>query len=330
MPEVWSFLEIEDNNLSDIARKMASEASRTARIFTANACGIILGPASSSVSEELRWYGLQKLYQIQCPSSSPEIIAQVLSATATKFSPQMILFADTPIEAEIAARTAANLETGLISHCVDFELEAGRPCARRIIYNGKVHSITGWSGSPPYLATVDLGSLEDVRKRTAVEPEVVNYTPPVTEPRVHLVKKWEVDLADLDMSEARIVIGVGGGVKAEFMDTVTKLSESLKGVIGGSRIAVFSGLVPVDRQIGTTGEWLNSEIYLAVGISGAAQHIMGVKEVKNIIAINISKQAPILRYSQLGIVGDLYEIVPRLISLTETGKRKKHENNSMP
>ena len=101
------------------------------------------------------------------------------------------------------------------------------------------------------------------------------------------------------------------------MKLINRLAELVKGVIGGSRIAVYSGLIPLERQIGTTGKWLNSDMYITIGISGAPQHVMGIKEVKNIIAINIAKEAPIFRYARLGIIGDLYEVVPKLIDLIE-------------
>ena len=143
------------------------------------------------------------------------------------------------------------------------------------------------------------------------------------EPLAKLIKKWEVSLSDLDLGEARMVIGVGRGVDAGFMKTIERLAELTRAVIGGSRIAVYSGLVPLERQIGTTGKWLNSDIYLTVGISGAPQHVMGIKGVKKLIAIDRSKQAPILKYSRLGVIGDLYEVVPKLISLLETNAKKE-------
>lgn len=93
---------------------------------------------------------------------------------------------------------------------------------------------------------------------------------------------------------------------------------------------MYYGLVPVERQIGTTGKWLNSELYIAIGISGAAQHVMGIKEVKHTIAINISKQAPILKYAQLGVIGDLHAIVPELLALIEANLSKKYENYRLP
>ncbi len=318
LPEVWSFIETEGGDLHDTACKMATEARRTASIFNADACGVIFGPYSSKALRDLKWYGLKKLYLFQGDSLlSPEVIAHSLHSAAVKFNPQFILFASTPTGAEVAARVAGALQRGLISNCIDFESEGGKPLARKVVYDGKAHVVSAWMAPPPYLATIDLSSLEDVKDKSEIEPENIYEEVKKKISLTRLLKKWEVGLAELDLSEARVVIGVGKGVKAEFMEAINRLAEPIKGVIGGSRIAVYSGLIPLERQIGTTGKWLNSDVYIAIGISGAPQHVMGIKEVKNLIAINKAREAPIFRYAKLGIVGDLYEVIPQLVDLIE-------------
>lgn len=324
LPEVWSFIEIEDGDLHATACKMAAESRRTANIFGADACGVIFSPYSSQALAELKWYGLKTLYLFQGgPVLSVEAIAHSLHSAAAKLNPQFILFADTPTGAEIAARVAASLERGLISSCVDFESDGGKPLARKAVYNGKAHAVFTWMGPPPYLATIDLSALEDVKARNETEPEIIyeDVKEPISLTR--LLKKWELGLSEIDINEARVVIGVGRGVERQFMEVINRLAKPINGVIGGSRIAVYSGLIPLERQVGTTGKWLNSDVYIAIGISGAPQHVMGIKEVKNIIAINKTKEAPIFRYTKLGIVGDLYEVVPKLIDLIEANIKGK-------
>ncbi len=312
--EVWSFLETEDSGLHDTARKMAAEALRTADVFNADGCGIIYGSCSPEILAELRWYGLKKLYVFRSDSRpSPEVIAHSLLSVAVKFSPQFILFAGTPTGSEVAGRVAASLSRGLVSNCIDFESEDGKPVARKRVYHGRAHALFTWVGVPPYLATIDLSALEDVRCKQETPPEIIYKELKEPSSLTKLLKKWEVCLDELDLGEARIVIGVGRGVEAPFMNAINQLAESMKAVIGGSRIAVYSGLVPLERQIGTTGKWLSSEVYLAVGISGAPQHVMGIKEVKRIIVINKAREAPIFKYAKLGIVGDLYKVIPELI-----------------
>lgn len=318
LPEVWSFLEIENGDLHDNARKMAAEARRAARIFNIAACGVIFGSCSSGALEELKWYGLKKVYIFQGePPLSPEVIARSIHAATERLNPQFILFENNPSGSEVAARVAASLERGLISGCIDFESADGQPIARKTVYDGKAHAIYSWTAPPPYLATIDSSALEDVKDKSQTETEIIHEEVTGEQCLTGLLRKWEVGLAELDLSEARIVIGVGKGVGVEFMETINRLARAIKGVIGGSRIAVYNGLIPLERQVGTTGKWLNSDVYLATGISGAPQHVMGIKEVKNIIAINTTKDAPIFRYAKLGIIGDLYEVVPKLIDLIE-------------
>jgi electron transfer flavoprotein alpha subunit len=318
LPEIWSFLESEGGVLRGTARKMAAEASRTARIFHGTAAGFVFGPPGPRLLGELKPYGLPKIYLSPArPQLSPEGIAAAIAAAAVRWRPVGLLFDNLPLGAEVAARAAASLERGLVANCIEFELDGEQPVARKTVYGGRAHALYTWNTPPPYLATVDTTALEDLKAGTPIEPEVVPIAAAEAEPLTGLTGKWEMDLADLDLSEARVVIGVGRGVDGSDMEHINRLAEILRGVIGGSRIAVYKGLVGLERQIGTTGKWLDSDLYLAIGISGAPQHVMGIKEVKNIIAINISKQAPIFKYAGLGVVGDLRQVVPELVKMLE-------------
>jgi electron transfer flavoprotein alpha subunit len=325
LSEVWSYIETKNESLEDTGRKMAAESRRTAKIFNADACGVIYGPCSEDTLENLKWYGLKKVFLLQGgPLASPETIAGSLQSAALKYGPQLLLFTGSPAGSELAARTAAFLERGVISNCTDFELQSGKPLARKVVYKGKADAIITWVTPPPYLATIYLPALEDVREKARNAPEIINEETIGKDPLTRLVRRWEVSLSELDITEARVVIGVGRGVRsAESMELVNRLARQIKGIVGGTRIAVYSGLVPLEKQIGTTGKWISSDLYLTLGVSGAPQHVMGIKEVKNIIAINISREVPIFKYARLGIIGDLYEIVPRLIDLIESGDKKE-------
>lgn len=323
--EVWSFIESEEGKLRDTAGKMAAESCRTAKIFDGEPCGVIFSSHPFKVSEELKWYGLKKIYFFRSETPlSPEMIACSLHYAAVKLNPQFILFANTPLGVEIGSRLAASLQKGFISNCTDFELEREKPLARKSIYGGKVDALITWMSSPPYLATINLSALENVKTKSNTEPEIIHNEVVGMVSHTQFIEKWKVSLSKLSLKEAKIVIGVGKGVEAKFMQVINMLGELIGGVVGGTRIAVFSGLISVERLIGTTGKWLNSDVYIAIGISGAPQHVMGIKETKNIIAINISNDAPIFKYAKLGIVGDLYKVVPSLINIiNETMKKGK-------
>lgn len=310
-------IEIRGETLQDVGRKMAAESRRTAKIFRGDACGVIYGLYSKDILEELKQYGLKQIYLLQGGSfASPETISYSLQLAALKFKPQFLLFACSPLGIEVAARTAAALQRGIISSCVDFESQSGEILARKVVYGGKADAIVTWMTPPPYVATIDLMALEDVKERAQNIPQIIIEEAKEATPVTKLVRMWEIGLSELDLSEAKVVIGVGRGVKStKSMGLINKLAGQIKAIVGGTRIAVYSGLVPLERQIGTTGKWISSDVYLTLGISGAPQHVMGIKEVKNIIAVNISREAPIFKYSSLGIIGDLDEIVPQLVDI---------------
>ena len=323
VPEIWSFLETENDQLNALSEKMAVESYRTAEIFQGVACVVSCSEYSSEVVEECASCGIKKVYFITTElPSTPDCLAMTLISAVKRYGPAFLLFPATSHESEIAAKTAAFLQKGLISNCIDFETIEGSPVARKVMFNGRTHAICSWKSNRPYLATIDPSALEDVKKTKRTHPEVIceKYNPQPS--KVRLLKKWEIALSDLDMNEARIVIGIGGGVDPSFMDTIERLADMLKAVVGGSRIAVYSGLIPLEKQIGTTGKWLDSDIYITIGISGAPQHVMGIKKVKKLIAVDIAKHAPIFKYAKLGIVGDMHDVIPRLIRLIENNPQR--------
>jgi len=170
--EIWSFMEKENDKLHDIACKMAAEAKRTAGIFDAVPCGIMMGTSSP---EDLNQYGLEKIYTCDCRQSvhSPEMVAGVIHDMAVKRNPQFILFAQTPLGSEVAGRLSASLKRGLIADCIDFERLDNQPCAKKQVYEGKAHALVTWLTPPPYLSTIDPASLEEVKQKKIVEPEVI-------------------------------------------------------------------------------------------------------------------------------------------------------------
>ncbi len=320
--EVWSFLETHGNNLLETAESMATEAKRTAKLFNAQPAGIIFGKDPEAFVEKLQPYGLEKLYCCrQDLPLAPETIAQSIQAAAINDSPQFILFADTPLSTDIGARVAAGLQRGFISSCKDFSTEVNTetqtPIARKSIYGGKADAFITWTTPAPYLAGIALEALETTTVAGASTPKVVDIALSTLPSKNQLEKSWAVELSQLDLSEAKVVIGVGKGVTSDQIPIVEQFAERINGVIGGTRIAVYDGLIPHERQIGTTGKWLDCDLYIALGISGAPQHVMGIKSVKKIIAINIAKEAPIFKFAHLGVVNDWQEVVQQLIELLE-------------
>ena len=319
--EVWAYLGVDRSGFQETAPKMAYESRRTAGIVGGNACGLILGSEIKTPEYASKFRGLKKLYVIkEAGEPSIESRAEMIRSAVERIRPEMVLFAGTSSGNELGARVAAELDRGFISDCSDFEKDNHVLLARKTIYGGKADALLTWDTACPYLASVHLNSLEEHPADNAPLPEITFLEGTAGDSRLQLRGRWPVPLNDLDLNEADLVIGVGRGVPPSFMDEIQRLSQALGAAVGGTRIAVHADLVPVERQIGTTGKWLSSSLYLALGISGAPQHVMGIKEVRKIIAVNVSKGADIFRHSSLGVVGDLLEIIPELTALLEARK----------
>ncbi len=316
--EIWAFLESDENGFHESAQRMVYESLRTAEIVGGSPCSFLLENGIDRSEKALKPGGLEKLYVIQGTKDlSIETRARAIRNAVRDKMPEMVLFAGTFTGNELGGRVAAELDRGFISECTDFEMDNGTVLARKSIYGGKADVLLKWETPFPLFASIQLNSLENVSVSGAQPPEVVRLKEDMEIQGARLCKRWRVPLAELDLNEANVVIGVGKGVPLGSMEQVYLLSEALEAAVGGTRIAVHQGLIPVERQIGTTGKWLHSDLYIALGISGAPQHMMGIKEVRKIIAVNVWKGASIFQKADLGVVGDLLEILPELLVLLE-------------
>lgn len=329
MGEVWAFCEGEGRRLHRTAPQIASEAKRVAEMLEGKPCGLLGieegAEGTEGLVQELWPFGLKKIYLIRGnapPPWTPEVHAQALTALAQKHHPQFLLFAATPLGSEVAARVTARLGSGLISNCVDFTREGEKFVARKAACGGKVHMTCTWLAPEPYVATVELGSLEAVEERAPQEGEAVEERVEIAPLRTELVRRWRVDPREVDLTEASVVIGIGRPIiaRAEEVAMMEEVAERLGAAFGASRAVVDSGLLPKEKQIGASGKWLSADVYLACGISGSSYHMMGVKGVRHLVAVNTDRNAPIFKFAELGVAGDLFEVLPALAGLLDAGK----------
>jgi electron transfer flavoprotein alpha subunit len=323
--EVWSVLETMDGRLHDTATKTASEARRVARLLGGDPCGVIAGALQDRFLQELSPFGLRRIYALRDERRKPANVEQCARAVATlaaRRSPSCILFAATPFGCEAAARVAVRLGRGLASDCVDFACGAEGFTARRTVWGGKAHATVSWRGPPPHLATVNLDALEAVAESPGPPAEGIVEEVDFGEPRTELVRRWRVESRELDLSEARIVIGIGKPIltRPAALPMLEAVAARLGAALGGSRIVVDGGLLPRERQIGASGKWLAADVYLACGISGSSYHMMGVKAVRHLVAVNLDRSAPIAQHAELVVVGDLFEVLPALAVVLEGEK----------
>jgi electron transfer flavoprotein alpha subunit len=268
---------------------------------------------------ELQRYGLEKIYQVE-NGLDLQTLDSYEDSTVTlwqRYRPRLLLWAATSRGCEVAARVAARIAAGFLANVVEYEGGRHGPMqVRCVAFDSKAHLALPLDQERPWVLTMHLPSLEAVPSSSPQEAQLVEerYALFPDQFPLRFCGLERVPLEALDIREASVVIGAGRGVGNEAtLALIRELGRLLGAPIGGSRVAVEMGLVPPERQIGLSGQTIEADVYVACGISGATHHVMGIRGVKHIVAMNRDKNAPIFQVAQVGIVGDLREIVPACI-----------------
>ncbi len=318
--EVWSFIETSGTGLHRTAVKVAAETARLGDLLGEKPCGIVVGADGQALGEQLGAFGLQKLYMVKtdAPADTPESYARAIERLVSRQTPTVLLFAATALGSEVAARVAARLGSGLISHCVDFAKQGEELVARKAAYDGRAHMTLAWSGPVPHVATVEPEAMEAVENKVPAV-EVVEEAADIGPLKTAFLRRWKADPRQLDLTEANFVIGVGRPIigRAEELNALREKAERLGAVFGASRPVIDAGLLPREKQIGASGRWLGADVYIACGISGSTYHMMGIRKVRHLIAINTDRDAPIFKSAELRIVGDLFEVLRALENVSD-------------
>jgi electron transfer flavoprotein alpha subunit len=321
--EAWAFLETSGGRLHKTAARIAAETARVAGILGQRACGVAAGGQGESFATQLKGFGLKRLYALDSGAGAdwtPETYAQAVASAVVTRKPGLVLFGATPLGSDVAARVAARLRTGFLSDCVDFVLEGEGLCARKAVYGGDAHMTLRWLGGPPWIATVDPDALEENEDAASAAPQVIEEHVAIAPARTEFVRRWKVDPRQLALGEASIVVGVGRPVIArpDELNRLKEAADSIGAVLGVSRPVTDAGLMSKRNQIGMSGNWLGADVYIACGISGSAYHMMAVRKVRHLVAVNIDRNAPIFKSAELAIVADLFELLPALSELSKT------------
>jgi electron transfer flavoprotein alpha subunit len=237
--------------------------------------------------------------------------AAVVVAAAGAVSPKAILFPASAMGKDLAPRVAARLGVGLASDCTAIDVEGGRLVATRPVYAGKANLKLSFTGSPaiaslrPKVFPAGAGA----GKTCTVEALAVDAAPA----RARVLRVESSAAGKIDLTESEVIVSGGRGLKApEHFKLIEDLAEALGATVGASRAVVDAGWRPHSEQVGQTGKTVSPKLYVAVGISGAIQHLAGMSSSRCIVAINKDPDAPIFKVADYGIVGDLFEVVPAL------------------
>ena len=227
---------------------------------------------------------------------------------------KLVLLPHTYQVRDFAPRLALALERTLISDAIGYRWQDGRLLFIRQMFQGKFVADVGFAGGPPWLASLQIGSYRADQVETGSAPVETVSAAEQNSPRIVAHEVFEEARQAVDLSQTETIVAVGRGIKEQKnLVLAEELARVLGGEVAASRPICDSGWIPLDRQIGSSGQTVSPRLYIALGISGAIQHIVGMKGSRTVVAINKDAEAPIFEIADYGIVGDLFDVTPPLI-----------------
>lgn len=317
--EIWVVGELVARQPTATTLELLGEARRQAARAGHQVVCLIPGPGGQEAAASLAAHGADRVLTCEAPalaSYQPDTWRDLVGGLLAERRPDVALFPASVHGKELAGRLSARLDTGLAGEILGFEVAAdGAMTAIRPMYAGKLRVKVSFSADRPQLATVRPNVLDRAAPDPSRQAEVEEVPPPPAGSAGAEILSVEArsEGAPVSLAEARVVVSGGRGLKGpEHFTLVEELASSLGGAVGASRMVVDAGWKPHSMQVGQTGRVVNPELYVAVGISGAIQHLVGMQGSKCIVAINSSPDAPIFGIADYGLVGDLFEVIPAL------------------
>ncbi len=326
--DVLVFIEHQAGKIIRASREALAAGQRLAKDTGGRVAAVILGESAEGIpTAELAQARLDEILQVESPALreyTADGFVLALNKVVRERQAGYVLFGHTYQARDFAPRLAATLERCLVSDCLGYRWQDERCVLTRQMFQGKLNADVELLGDPPYLISFQAGSFrEDSVERDDGHARVsrVPLNLPAESIRTRPGERFREARQTVDLSQAEIIVAAGRGIKApENVALVKSLAEALGGEMGASRPVCDNGWLPMDRQIGSSGQTVAPRLYVALGISGAIQHQVGMKGSHTIVAINKDREAPIFEIASYGIVGDLFQIVP---PLTEEIKKAK-------
>lgn len=252
---------------------------------------------------------------------TPDGFVQALAAFIQAEAPALVFLPHTYQTRDFAPALASRLDRALITDCTGIKNADGTRVFTRPVFQGKLNADVAAGGPAPHLVTIQIGAFRADALKRGAQPAPVRSLAATVDPSA-IRQKPEAPFKEarqaVDLSQAERIVAVGRGIKAqEHLALAQKLAETLGAEVAASRPICDSGWLPMDRQIGSSGQTVAPKLYVALGISGAIQHLVGMKGSRTIVAVNKDAEAPIFEVADYGIVGDLFEVVPAMIAELE-------------
>lgn len=323
MAHVLTVYEIRDHKIKKASFEATSAAANLAAQLGGEVSALLIGPKVSDLAPEAGKFGATKAYVVEdaaLEKFSPDVFAKLVAAAAKEVGATHLFMGATAMGKDVMPRAAVHLNGALAQDIIHFEAVDGKVVYTRPIIAGKLHSDLTISADYQ-LATLRPNVFPATEK--PVDTSVTPLSLDIPEPRAVVQEVLVEAGGKLDVTEADIIVSGGRGMKGpENWHLIIELAEVLGAATGASRAAVDAGWRDHAEQVGQTGKTVSPSLYIACGISGAIQHLAGMSSSKYIVAINKDPEAPIFKVADYGVVGDVFEVLPRL---TEEVKKLKSE-----
>ncbi|NOH16510.1 electron transfer flavoprotein subunit alpha/FixB family protein [Clostridium cochlearium] len=324
--DVWVFIEQREGRIANVSLELLGEGRKIADKLGVKLKGILLGNKIEALAKDVVKYGADHVMYVDdkfLDIYSTEVYTRVISEVVNKRKPEIILLGATTIGRDLAPRLAVRLKTGLTADCtsLDIEEETGNLLMTRPAFGGNLMATIVCEKHRPQMSTVRPGVMEKATldENRSGKVEKINFKLEEEDKKalvIDIIKKKKKEVA---LEEANIIVSGGRGLgDKEGFKLLKELADKLEGEVGASRGAVDSGWIDSEHQVGQTGKAVRPKLYIACGISGAVQHLAGMKESDCIVAINKDKDSPIFQIAHYGIVGDLYEVIPFIIKTLDS------------
>ena len=324
MGSILVVAEIQNGQIREASYELVAFAQDAASASGRDVASLVMGKDVSGLADELAKKGGGTVYLADdeiLANYGAEAAAAAIKAAIEASSADLILLSNTPSGWDVAPRIAAALDAAFVSDCFQVQAEGDGLVFKRRVFNGKLDARISTS-SEKVVVTVQPGARAAFEGSTEGSVEKLDVTLDASSFRSKFVEIKQADSKGVDLTKADIIVSGGRGVgdSEKFSEVIQPLADALGGAMGASRPVVDAGWLPHEYKVGSSGQVVSPKLYIACGISGAIQHLVGMKTSNYIIAINKDPDAPIFEVANLGVVADLFEIVPALTSAVQSAK----------
>ena len=316
---LWVYIETDEGTAKNVGYELLNPGRRMADKLGQELVAVVLGKNVAQVAEQAIAYGADKAILVEgdeYETYNTDAQTYAMVELIHKYQPSIVLYGATNNGRDVGPRVACALHTGLTADCTALDIdEQGLLASTRPAFGGNLMATISCPDHRPQMSTVRPGVFKKPALDEGHSGEIIaeDIHIPAGQIRVHLLERVKEVAAAVNLEEAEIIVSGGRGLKsAENFQLVRELADAMGATVGASRAAVDAGWIPHAHQVGQTGKTVAPKIYVAVGISGAIQHLAGMSGSDTIIAINKDPDAPIFSVADYGIVGDLFEVVPAL------------------